>query len=91
MAAVRSQISDVARPYERCYRSGLNLKQQDDCTEENRFVTRISANFEADLLRVEITLNGIPTPERSQLANASGIKPNDWILAMWKSSTMREC
>ncbi|MCC5896591.1 MAG: hypothetical protein JJU32_01565 [Phormidium sp. BM_Day4_Bin.17] len=71
VAAVRSQISDVARPYERCYRSGLNLKQQDDCTEENRFVTRISANFEADLLRVEITPQWytLDSPERSQLAN----------------------
>ncbi|USR90969.1 hypothetical protein NEA10_19440 [Phormidium yuhuli AB48] len=71
VAAVRSQISDVARPYERCYRSGLNLTQQENCTDENRFVKRISANFEADLLRVEITpqwytLDG---PERTQLAN----------------------
>ncbi|OAB59756.1 hypothetical protein AY600_05195 [Phormidium willei BDU 130791] len=71
IAAVRSQISDVARPYEDCHRSGLNLTQQEECSEENRFVTRISANFEADLLRVEITpqwydLNG---RERSKLAN----------------------
>ncbi len=71
IAAVRSQISDVARPYERCYRSGLNLTQQEDCTEENRFVKRISANFEADLLRVEITPQwySLDSPERTQLAN----------------------
>lgn len=71
IAAVRSQISDVARPYEDCHRSGLNLTQQEECSEENRFVTRISANFEADLLRVEITPQwyDLDGRERSKLAN----------------------
>mgnify|MGYP001063602192 CR=1 FL=1 len=71
IAAVRSQISDVARPYEDCHRSGLNLTQQEECSEENRFVTRISANFEADLLRVEITPQwyDLDGKKRSKLAN----------------------
>ncbi|MFP4222364.1 MAG: hypothetical protein ACLFSH_17515 [Phormidium sp.] len=71
IAAVRSQISDVARPYEDCHRSGLNLTQQEECSEDNRFVSRISANFEADLLRVEITRQwyDLDGKERSKLAN----------------------
>lgn len=71
IAAVRSQISDVARPYEDCHRSGLNLTQQEECSDDNRFVTRISANFEADLLRVEITPQwyDLDGKKRSELAN----------------------
>ncbi len=71
IAAVRSQISDVARPYEDCHRSGLNLTQQEECSDDNRFVSRISANFEADLLRVEITRQwyDLDGKKRSELAN----------------------